>query len=154
MGTYLTRGHNYSDGDTVTPANIHALVDDATVTAQSIGNAELGLLSVAAGNIQTDAVETAKIKDANVTTAKLADSSVTFAKLSPTVRPGVIPFTPATPLSTGEQGLVPAPQAGAQNSFLRGDGSWRDLIGDVAAEVTSQIAAEPTLNHFKHLNYQ
>lgn len=153
MGTYLTKGHTYSDGDTVTPANLHSLVDDAIVTAQSIGNAELGLLSVAAGNIQTDAVETAKIKDANVTTDKLADGAVTWVKLSPAARPSVVPFGPASPLSTGEQGLVPAPQAGDQNKMLRGDGQWRDLSGDVSTEVTAQLAADPVLNHLKHLNY-
>lgn len=33
-------------------------------------------------------------------------------------------FTGATASANGTQGLVPAPTAGKQNSFLRGDGSW------------------------------
>lgn len=39
-------------------------------------------LTIVAADIATDAVETAKIKDANVTTAKIADANVTADKLS------------------------------------------------------------------------
>lgn len=35
-------------------------------------------------------------------------------------------MTGATESSAGAHGLVPAPQAGDQNKFLKGDGSWDD----------------------------
>lgn len=46
------------------------------------GVTAIGTGKVVAGMLATDAVETAKIKDANVTTAKLADAAVTTAKIT------------------------------------------------------------------------
>ena len=42
-------------------------------------------------------------------------------------------FTGATSSSPGVSGLVPAPAAGKQASFLRGDGSWIDGLATTAA---------------------
>jgi hypothetical protein len=38
-------------------------------------------------------------------------------------------FTPATVTTSGVKGLVPAPAAGDNNAFLRGNGTWRKFIG-------------------------
>lgn len=35
----------------------------------------------------------------------------------------------ATANTAGSAGLVPAPQAGDQNKFLRGDGTWAEVVG-------------------------
>jgi hypothetical protein len=52
------------------------------VTMTNAGVTAIGTSKVVAGMLATDAVETAKIKDANVTTAKLADAAVTTAKIT------------------------------------------------------------------------
>ena len=40
-------------------------------------------------------------------------------------------FTKATATAAGKAGLVPAPGAGKQDAFLRGDGGWADIVGIV-----------------------
>lgn len=37
------------------------------------------------------------------------------------------PFTGATDSTNGTKGMVPAPQAGDENKYLRGDGTWAQL---------------------------
>lgn len=49
------------------------------------------------------------------------------------------PMTGATSQSAGEAGLVPAPAAGDQESFLKGDGTWTALENDV---VGTQLLGE------------
>lgn len=39
-------------------------------------------------------------------------------------------MTGATEEEAGKSGLVPTPQAGDQNKFLRGDGTWAEIGGD------------------------
>lgn len=38
-------------------------------------------------------------------------------------------FTGATASTAGEHGLVPAPKAGEQNKYLKGDGTWAEVQG-------------------------
>ena len=38
-------------------------------------------------------------------------------------------FTPATDISDGDHGLVPAPKAGDNKKFLKGDGTWAEVSG-------------------------
>lgn len=59
----LTRGKTFISGDTVFPADLHQLVDSATVTA----------------------IQTADISDSQITTAKIADGAITQAKLNASV---------------------------------------------------------------------
>ena len=49
MGTYLTKGTTFTTGATVTAASLNNLVDNATVTAGSIGSTQLGADSVVNG---------------------------------------------------------------------------------------------------------
>ena len=49
-------------------------------------------------------------------------------------------FTGATSSTAGKHGLVPAPQAGEQGKFLKGDGTWADVSGG-SSELTSDLAA-------------
>lgn len=47
------------------------------------------------------------------------------------------PFTGATSTTDGVQGLVPAPEAGEQGLFLRGDGTWAAAGGGVTWNVAT-----------------
>lgn len=47
------------------------------------------------------------------------------------------PMSGATSSSSGTNGLVPAPPAGAQGKFLRGDGTWQPLVSYGEATATN-----------------
>lgn len=49
-------------------------------------------------------------------------------------------FTPATASTDGASGLVPAPQAGDQDKFLKGDGTWVDSTYDDTA-LSNRVSA-------------
>jgi len=66
----VSKGRTFVSGETVTPAKLNELVDNATVTA------------IQTADISDSQITTAKIADANVTTAKIADANVTAAKIS------------------------------------------------------------------------
>lgn len=51
-------------------------------------------------------------------------------------------MTAATGSTAGTAGLVPAPQAGAQDKFLRGDGTWVDLFSEYDAMVFKGIVIQ------------
>ena len=56
-------------------------------------------------------------------------------------------MTAATSSAAGKAGLVPAPPAGAQGKFLRGDGTWQDIAAsDLSAYPVGSIyqSADPT----------
>lgn len=46
----------------------------------------------------------------------------------------------ATTQSAGQSGLVPAPPAGKQEGFLRGDGTWREVEEATDADIDAIIA--------------
>ena len=73
-----------SDGIALGFGVLVASVDDVTLTRTGGDTHQLAVKTsgIAAGNIASDAVTTAKILDANVTTAKIADSNVTTAKIA------------------------------------------------------------------------
>ena len=75
MGTYLTKGETFATGNTVTAAKLNNLVDNATVTAGSIGSTQLANAAVTADKISTASpqpVTTGTIRDNAVSNAKLA----------------------------------------------------------------------------------
>ena len=54
-------------------------------------------------------------------------------------------MTAATASAAGKEGLVPAPAAGAQGKFLRGDGTWqavaaKESVDAMLAEIQAQVA--------------
>jgi len=75
MGTYLTKGTTFTTGDTVTAGSLNNLIDNATVTAGSIGSAELGANAVTADKISTSAPQP-------VTTSTIRDNAIDNAKLN------------------------------------------------------------------------
>ena len=55
-------------------------------------------------------------------------------------------FSGATQNSAGTSGLVPAPQIGEQDKYLRGDGSWADLTDEVLPLVLQRILGDEDEN--------
>ena len=51
-------------------------------------------------------------------------------------------FTGATTESAGTSGLVPQPQAGDHDKYLRGDGSWADLTSEILPQVLARIIGD------------
>lgn len=43
------------------------------------------------------------------------------------------PFSGASASAAGAMGLVPSPKKGQQNRYLKGDGTWADVLPQVAA---------------------
>jgi hypothetical protein len=75
MGTYLTKGTTFTTGDTVTAGSLNNMVDNATVTAGSIGSTELASDSVTADKIST-------VSPQPVTTSTIRDNAVDNTKLN------------------------------------------------------------------------
>jgi len=87
MGTYLTKGETFATGNTVTAAKLNNLVDNATVTAGSIGSTELANAAVTADKISTvspEPVTTCTLRDGAVSNAKLADMPAQTVKVRAT----------------------------------------------------------------------
>lgn len=90
MGTYLTKGTTFTTGDSVTAASLNNLVDNATVTAGSIGSTELATNAVTAdkistaspqpvttGTIRNNAVDNTKLEDMGSQTVKVRSTNST-----------------------------------------------------------------------------
>lgn len=97
------------DGTWTVPPDTNTTYGDATTAAK-------GLVKV--GTNITVSGGTISLTKANVTNAlgytpPTRDTNTTYSN-----------FTKATASAAGTSGLVPAPGAGKQNSFLRGDGTW------------------------------
>lgn len=67
----------------------------------------------------TGTVSTSMLADSSVTTAKINDGAVTRAKFGSGAE-----IVGATSSANGERGVAPAPSAGEEGEFLRGDGTW------------------------------
>ena len=61
--------------------------------------------------------------------AKFTDTNTTYS-----------PMKGASASAAGTQGLVPAPEKGKQNSFLRGDGTWVEMTEATDADIDAIIA--------------
>lgn len=76
----ITRGRTFQNGETVTPAKLHELIDNATLSV--IVTADITDSAITTPKIADAAVTTAKISDANVTETKLATNAVTTSKIN------------------------------------------------------------------------
>jgi len=155
----LTKGNTYSSGQSVTAANLNALVDSATFKT---GNGEAvdgttlqvhasGYLMVKDGGISAtklaagavdSAIGTGGITDAQlasdaVTTAKIADNAITSAKISDTDTQFLVDDTSA-------QKKVVINEAGADVDFrVEGDTDTNLLVCDATADKVG-IGAVPS----------
>jgi hypothetical protein len=80
----VNRGKTFTSGETVEVADMHQLVDAATVTFSTTDDTDNASIEVSGNKfrVKDAGVTAAKIADANVTTAKIADANVTAAKLA------------------------------------------------------------------------
>jgi hypothetical protein len=108
----INKGTSFSNGEQLTADKINDLVDLATfnqnatdsntTTINTTGQIVVNSGGISAAQLATDAVETAKIKDANVTTAKILDANVTFAKLTDVIDDDTMTTATDTTLATSE----------------------------------------------------
>lgn len=68
---------------------------------------------------------------------------------------GLTDFTGATSVTGGLSGFVPAPQAGDESKFLRGDGSWATVpsrsVEVIAGGSVAILNMNPKANQWTHL---
>ena len=84
---------------------------------------------------QANVIETIKVNgQAQAVNAKAVD--ITGLGI-PGTNTTYSPMSGATSSAAGTNGLVPAPPAGAQGKFLRGDGTWQPLVSYGEATATN-----------------
>ena len=118
----------------------------------SIGKLYLGNTLIADGNGVTD-VSVDNLLDVNISAINGGDVLMynmptgkwENVSLASQIGNLIKVFTPASEEKNGTVGLVPAPQAGDQDLYLRGDGSWANPTEAVALEVAGLKTSVDTL---------
>ena len=115
---------------------------DATVGSLYLG---AKLISASSSSI-TGEISIADLKDVLIDNDLLGDGSILMYDyeskkwVNKTVDDIVVDvMRGATSTSAGKSGLVPAPQAGEENKFLKGDGTWAE-ISEITSDERLQIA--------------
>lgn len=118
----------------------------------SIGKLYLGNTLIADGNGITDVridnlldVDINAINGGDVLMYNMSTSKWENVSLASQIGNLIKVFTPASEEKNGTAGLVPAPQAGDQDLYLRGDGSWANPTEAVALEVAGLKTSVDTL---------
>lgn len=118
----------------------------------SIGKLYLGNTLIADGNSITDVrvdnlldVDIDAINGGDVLMYNMSTSKWENVSLASQIGNLIKVFTPASEEKNGTVGLVPAPQAGDQDLYLRGDGSWANPTEAVALEVVGLKTSIDTL---------
>lgn len=108
----------------------------------SIGKLYLGNTLIADGNGVTDVsvenlldVNISKINGGDVLMYNMSSGKWENVNLASEIGDLITVFSPASAESNGTVGLVPAPQAGQQDLYLKGDGSWANPTEAVVLEV-------------------
>ena len=108
----------------------------------SIGKLYLGNTLIADGNGITDVrvdnlldVDIDAINGGDVLMYNMSTSKWENVSLASQIGNLIKVFSPASESSNGTVGLVPAPQAGQQDLYLKGDGSWANPTEAVALKV-------------------
>lgn len=115
---WITTGHleRFANGFAEKVTEIFAKKEDIPKSLPANGgDAE----TVNGHTVKTDVPQGAKFTDTNTTYSAMTGASADTA---------------------GRTGLVPAPAAGKQESFLRGDGTWCELKEETDAEIDRIIA--------------
>ena len=118
----------------------------------SIGKLYLGNTLIADGNGITDVrvdnlldVDIDAINGGDVLMYNMSTSKWENVSLASQIGNLIKVFSPASAESNGTVGLVPAPQAGQQDLYLKGDGSWANPTEAVALEVAGLKTSVDTL---------
>ena len=118
----------------------------------SIGKLYLGNTLIADGNGITDVrvdnlldVDIDAINGGDVLMYNMSTSKWENVSLASQIGNLIKVFTPASEEKNGTVGLVPAPKAGQQDLYLRGDGSWANPTEAVALEVAGLKTSVDTL---------
>ena len=146
MGTYLTKGETFATGNTVTAAKLNNLVDNATVTAGSIGSTELANAAVTADKISTASpqpVTTGTIRDGAVSNAKLADMAAQTVKVRATNSTGDASDLAAVGGSTNGTSKM---LVGTSDSINAVEASQFKLVNSSNADVQDNTAAKLRLH--------
>ena len=146
-------------GISVSGGVIDVEVDDTTIEVNGSNQLQVKALGIAAAQLATDAVTTAKILAANVTNAKLANMAAATLKgsiaggvpadLTAAQAAAILPAVIGDSGTGGTKGLVPAPAAGdtALKKFLSADGLWEAFPTTNSSAIPQNIAAEPATGH-------
>lgn len=109
----------------------------------SIGKLYLGNTLIADGNGVTDVsvenlldVNISNINGGDVLMYNMSSGKWENVNLASEIGDLITVFSPASAESNGTVGLVPAPKAGQQDLYLKGDGSWANPTEAVVLEVT------------------
>ena len=118
----------------------------------SIGKLYLGNTLIADGNGITDVrvdnlldVDIDAINGGDVLMYNMSNGKWENVSLASQIGNLIKVFTPASEEKNGTVGLVPAPQAGQQDLYLKGDGSWANPTEAVALEVAGLKTSVDTL---------
>jgi hypothetical protein len=146
MGTYLTKGETFATGNTVTAAKLNNLVDNATVTAGSIGSTELANAAVTADKISTASpqpVTTGTIRANAVSNAKLAAMGSQTVKVRATNSTGDASDLAMIGGSTNGSSKM---LVGTSDSINAVEASQFKLVNSSNADVTNNTAAKLRLH--------
>lgn len=118
----------------------------------SIGKLYLGNTLIADGNGITDVrvdnlldVDINAINGGDILMYNMSTSKWENVSLASQIGNLIKVFTPASEEKNGTVGLVPAPKAGEQGLYLKGDGSWANPTEAVALEVAGLKTSVDTL---------
>ena len=133
--TQLTTARNIKLTKDVTGSASFDGTNDANITvtiADDLYNHVIGNIDNLQTNLDTLSTNITNAKNASITGLSVSGKVITYTKGDGTT--GTITtqdtnttysnMTAATSSTAGKAGLVPAPAAGKQTSFLRGDGTW------------------------------
>ncbi len=146
MGTYLTKGETFATGNTVTASKLNNLVDNATVTAGSIGSTELANAAVTADKISTASpqpVTTGTIRANAVSNAKLAAMGSQTVKVRATNSTG--DASDLAMIGGGTNGSSKM-LVGTSDSINAVEASQFKLVNSSNADVTNNTAAKLRLH--------
>lgn len=108
----LSKGHTFTDGETVTAAKLNNLVDNATITSDTVATAMIQNNAVTADKLATDAV----------TGANIASNSINLTSLS-----NASGGTSGTIVQSGAGGVFEEFTPGTSGTFLKSAGTDASL---------------------------
>lgn len=124
---------------TGTPASLAAWTSGGVAATANLG---VGLSFTGTDVVATDPSTSNELITAVTSGGLLAGGNTLVITEAGVSRTGIIfPMTGATAGTAGVQGVVPAPAAGQNNHYLRGDGTWQTISSGVTGSGTATQVA-------------